>query len=385
MYYQILDNYDPFSSCANIIITHIGTFLTLKEQIQVAASSKKIKANVFCGTFNVTFPIQNLINFKQFLSSNSNLKSLNLHIEINSTKENSTKEKSSEEKLPSSGLLTLQEFFPKITNLDLKCTYPEFHWFSSLTNLKNLSIGNCKANLFSSDNFPVVDQLNNFPRISQLTLYNYKNIFYTDGLRILPLEQLTLNACKYIELDRLTDFVHLKQLSIKDCESKSVVIPSFRGCYSLQSITLEGIIPSKLEPLSELKELKEFYLETGPKTKRQKINLDFLQNCKTLTSLTLIRVNITDVSIFNTCPCLKKVWLLKTINLVDISPLTQLPDIREIRVISTSLDISNVVTFPSTLIRLELSGKIMDGNINFTSKMKEIRFKFNEYKNGLSC
>lgn len=370
MHFQVIENSNSdknitLASCADAIITHIGRFLTIQEQIQFATSNTRIKAKVFSGLLDVTYPIKDILSLKQFLSHNPNVTSLTLSILTTyGTKED----------ISPSNLLVLQEFFPKITNLDLYCSFPDLCWFEGLTKLRTLAVTNCKVN---------ISLCTNFPAITNLKLVNYRKDFSLKLLQSLPLQHLTLEECPLVNVSQLTNLAYLKILLIR--RQRCDVLYSLPTCPNLECIMLINVLPIDIGPLHILEQLQEFRYETTIKDYHPTIDLEFLRSCKALTTVILNRVDITSIEALSTCSSLQKVWINKAINLVDISPLTRLPVVKDVSVVSTNLEVLSEATFPSSLTQLELDGKILAGNIRFTSKVKSISFNFKEYKNDFTC
>jgi hypothetical protein len=376
------------TSCTGVVITCVSKFLSFEQLVEFAAANKQIKKDAYSFPFPLCSPVRNLVSLRNFLANNPNLNPLSLNLQIENSSPNQEEKISlnQEEKKSSSnqsevssllnqkeGLWLFQDFFPKIICLDLICTYPDPECFTHLTKLEGLALFNCKVDISVCTKFPMV---------KKIILKDYPSEFSSKVLRSLPLEVLDMDTCPLIKLDELTDLPNLRQLTIRNIK---LIVPAFKGCDNLQILELENVMAVSIEPLHTLKSLKEFLLTADLTYNYPLLVLDFLQNCKSLTSIVLARFNLINVNPLSTCPCLERIRINRADNLVDISSLVQLSCIKSIAVFSEKLDITNIIAFPPTVVELKLFGKRMNGNVSFPSKMEELNLEFEEYIGVMSC
>ena len=355
-------------SAPRAIVAYIGSFLSLEESILLADSNKKVKSDIFSGKLQIHFLITNVANFNQFLIHNPGISSLELFIAdvIADGKVCFDKIKTKND------FPILRDFFGKITALELNCQYPDINWFNELLHLQMLEMAGSVVDISVCDKFP---------SLRKLKLRNYNATFSNQVLSSLPLEELTVKSSPYFNFNNLT-LPMLRHITLDSFTTST--IPSFEGCPNLTSIELHRIMPTILEPLSELKQLKEFHLDTDLMDYYPFIKLDFLTNCVSLMKLTLIGINVDSVDPLITCKSLEEICITDADRLVDISALTRLSHLRILTICSENLDICNITTFPSRLEILQLTGKKMNGNIHFTSKLSQLKLDFRNYMNNLS-
>ena len=218
---------------ARTIISHISYFLTIKDQIEFAASNKKLKADVFSGVLCVPFTIINVASFRLFLLNNPYITILKISISENILPNGKGSCLKPEEKCFS----LLQDFFPKITHLELLCLNPVITWFDELVRLKELGIFNSNKNISACANFP---------KVSRLVFHNYSAYFSTNVLQSLPLEELVIDFSPLVDIQQLK-FPLLRKIFIRNM--MALDIPSFEQCLNLVSIELLNVNVRKLQPI----------------------------------------------------------------------------------------------------------------------------------------
>ena len=266
---------------------------------------------------------------------------------------------------------------------------------NDLTNLNGLNKLKKIKNLKILGNKKLIDigGINNLPNLVEIDAVTLKNISIK-GMKNLPkLERFLCDSCLIDDIAPLSDFTNLKILKMK---TSGVDINSIRKLKNLEFLRVEG---ENLENISSVNAFRNIEVIYIPKSRVKELKLDAslsnlrkiiigdsnlrqlpnVSGFKSLKELTVFGTEIGNVDTVHDLENLEELSLVRNKNMRKVINLINLPNLKQLELENSPLDIFETSTLPS-LEELKLSKTNINNLMDFENYPSLRRLIINDTK-----